>query len=41
MGLVAPHMWDLDSPTRDRSHVPSNGRQILNHWTAREVHKFL
>ena len=35
-----PHcMWDLSSLTRDytRVHVPSIGRQILNHWTTREV----
>ena len=30
-------MWDLSSPTRDRTHVPCIGRQILNHWTTREV----
>ena len=30
-------MWDLSSLTRDRTHIPSNGRQILNHWTTREV----
>ena len=27
--------------TRDKTHVPSVGRQILNHWTAREVPEFL
>ena len=26
-------MWDLSSPTRDRSWVPCTGRQFLNHWT--------
>ena len=32
MGLVAAlHMGSL--PTRDRTHVPCTGRQILNHWT--------
>ena len=30
-------MWDLSSPTRDRICVPFIGRQILNHWTTREV----
>ena len=30
-------MWDLHSPTRDRTHTPSKGRQSLNHWMAREV----
>ena len=27
----------LSSQTRDRAHVPSFGRWILNHWTTREV----
>ena len=36
MGLVAP--WHVDSSqTRDQTHVPCIGRQILNHWTSREV----
>ena len=26
------------SETKDGSNVPSIGRQILNHWTTREVH---
>ena len=31
-----PHgMWDLSSPTRDQTHVPYTGRQILNPWTTR------
>ena len=30
-------IWDLSSPTRDQTHVPCTGRQILNHWTTREV----
>ena len=30
-------MWDLSSPTRDRTHVPCIVRQILYHWTTREV----
>ena len=25
------------SQTRDQTHVPCTGRQILNHWTTREV----
>ena len=33
-----PHgMWNLGSPTRDGTYVPCIGRQILNHWTIREV----
>ena len=36
MGLVAPQQ--VESPqARDRTHVPHFGRQILNHWTTREV----
>ena len=34
-------MWDLRSPTGSPTHVPSIGRQILNHWTTREVPIFL
>ena len=30
-------MWDPSSPTRDRTCIPCIGRQILNHWTTREV----
>ena len=30
-------MWDLSSPTRDQTCVPCIGRQILYHWTTREV----
>ena len=33
MGLL-PSMWDLCSPTRDRTCIL---RQILNHWATREV----
>ena len=29
-------MWDLSSPTRDRTRDPCIGRQTLNHWTTRE-----
>ena len=32
-------MWDRGSPTRDGTHVPCVGRQILNHW--REVPQLL
>ena len=36
MGLVA--LWHVGSSrTRDRTCVPCIGRQILNHWTTREV----
>ena len=41
MGLVPLGMWDLNSPTRDLAHVPCIGRQILNHWTTREVPKLI
>ena len=35
-GLVSP--WHVESSwTRDRTHFPCIGRQILNHWTPREV----
>ena len=30
-------MWDLSSPIRDQTRVPCIGRQLLNHWTTREV----
>ena len=39
MGLVAQRHVDLSSPTRDQTHVPCIGRQILNCWTIREVPK--
>ena len=32
-----PVVWDLSSPTRDRTWVPCTGRQILNHWPTRKV----
>ena len=28
-------MWDVGSWTRDRTHIPDIGRQILNPWTTR------
>ena len=31
--------WDLSSWTEDGGCVPCVGRQILNHWTTREVPK--
>ena len=35
-GLVP--LWHVESPRiRDQTCVPSIGRQILNHWTTREV----
>ena len=30
-------MWGLSSLTREQTLVPCIGRQILNHWTTREV----
>ena len=30
-------MWDFSSLIRDRTHFPCIGKQILNHWTSREV----
>jgi len=30
-------MWELSSPTRDRSHNPCIRRQSPNHWATREV----
>ena len=34
-------MWDLSSPTRDQTCVPCIAKQIFNHWTTREVSKWL
>ena len=31
------HMWDLSFQTRDQTCIPCIGRQILKHWTTREV----
>ena len=36
MGSVAPQHVE-SSQTRDLAHVPCIGRQVLNHWTTREV----
>ena len=33
-------MWDLSSPTRDRTRTPCIGRRSLNHWTTSEVPEF-
>ena len=30
-------LWDLNSPTRDQTHVPAIAGWILNLWTTREV----
>ena len=35
-GLVAPHHM-RSSQTRNQTHAPWIGRQILSHWTMREV----
>ena len=33
-----PHsIWDLSSPTRDRTCILCIGKWILNHWTTKEV----
>ena len=43
--VVASHglscLWDLSSPTKDRTHILCIGRQVLNHRTSREVPKAL
>ena len=39
MSLVDP--WHVESSqTRDHTHVPCTGRQILNHWTTKEVYGY-
>ena len=30
-------MWNLSSLTRDQTHIPCIGRQILNYWTIKKV----
>ena len=35
--LLLQGMWDLNSMTRERTHIPCIGRWILNHWTTRKV----
>ena len=39
LGLVAPR-YMRSSLTRDRTHVPYIGREILNHGASREVPTF-
>ena len=34
-------MWDFSSLTRDLTRVPCTGRQILNHWTTREIPRLI
>ena len=35
---IWPHaVWDLSSPTRDRTSIPCIGRRTLYHWTTWEV----
>ena len=38
--LLPRGTWDPSSLTRDRTCVPCIGRQILNHWTTREIRNF-
>ena len=33
-------MWDLSSQTRDQTYFSCTGRQILKHWTTREVPRY-
>ena len=35
--LLPPDTWDLISRTRNQTHAPCIGRQILKHWATREV----
>ena len=35
--LLPHNMWDLSLLTRDWTHIPCSERQVLNHWTTREV----
>ena len=30
-------MWNISSPTRDRTHAPTVEVWSLNHWTTREI----
>ena len=40
-GQASAVLLHVESPwSRDRTHVPCIGRQILNHWTTREVLEF-
>jgi len=35
--MLPQGIWDLSSPTRDQTSIPCIARQILNHWTTRQV----
>ena len=35
--VVARSMWDLSSPARDWTCISPIARQVVNHWTTREV----
>ena len=35
--MLPQGMWDLSSPARDQTSNPCIARQILNHWTMRQV----
>ena len=37
LSLLPWSMWDLSSSIRDLTHIHCIGKQILNHWTTREV----
>ena len=39
--VVVAHRHEESSRTRDRTCAPYTGRQILNHWTTREVYLIL
>ena len=34
---LLPGVWSLSSLTKDQTHTSSIGRQILNHWSTREI----
>ena len=34
---LSSYIGNLNSPTRNQSHIPCVARQILNHWATREV----
>lgn len=34
-------MWGLSAPTRERTHIPCIGSQILNLWTTRQIPRVL
>ena len=39
-GLVAPRLVGSSSPIRDQMCVPWAGRQIVIHWTTRDIPEF-